>query len=332
MATISKPFTFTTGTVIKASEHNSNNDTIYNDYNGNITTANLSATAGIVDTQLAQITTASKVAASAVVGTPWAEGMVVNGFEIAHVVLDAPTITVSAGTMMHGTTQVKTTASSHVTLDTAGNYYNAASPTDYPSGIQDARWNHVGIDSSGTVKLLGRNVPTISHYTTDGTKGNEVLTVGPGGRPLYFWDSGNSKHWRVIGQLNCYDAGGTAIKAALGQSHVGRGITYDSMTIASATPASTYTEINCRSLIAVTSQEGMFNVALEGGTGICQFYTRTADAPTGATGKVVKSEAPKDQHEFIQTTSSLQAMDYSTGGTSPTPILYVTGYNMAIRL
>ena len=67
MALITKPNTFSAGATIIASEHNSNFDTIYNDYNGNITNANISASAAIVDTKFAQLTTASKVSYSALV-------------------------------------------------------------------------------------------------------------------------------------------------------------------------------------------------------------------------------------------------------------------------
>lgn len=52
MSTISKPYTFSAGATIIASEHNSNFDTIYNDYNGSITNVNLSASAGIVYSKL----------------------------------------------------------------------------------------------------------------------------------------------------------------------------------------------------------------------------------------------------------------------------------------
>jgi len=65
MAIVVKPYTFSAGAVIVASEHNANQDAIFNDYNGNITNANLSASAGIVDTKLAQITTAGKVSGAA---------------------------------------------------------------------------------------------------------------------------------------------------------------------------------------------------------------------------------------------------------------------------
>ena len=61
MSIIVKPNTFTVGATIIASEHNANFDTMYNDYNGNISNNNISPTAGIVDTKLAQITTTNKV-------------------------------------------------------------------------------------------------------------------------------------------------------------------------------------------------------------------------------------------------------------------------------
>lgn len=47
MAVISKPYTFAAGALVIASEHNSNFDTIFTDYNGNITNANISASAAI---------------------------------------------------------------------------------------------------------------------------------------------------------------------------------------------------------------------------------------------------------------------------------------------
>src|SRR3990167_3467452 len=78
MALVTKSFTFTVGSTIIASEHNSNFDVIFNDYNGNITNANISGTAAIVDTKLNQITTASKVsgaALTALASVPSAAGL-----------------------------------------------------------------------------------------------------------------------------------------------------------------------------------------------------------------------------------------------------------------
>lgn len=65
MSLISIPNVFTVGAVIIASQHNSNFSTIYSDYNGNITDANISASAAISDSKLAQITTASKISGAA---------------------------------------------------------------------------------------------------------------------------------------------------------------------------------------------------------------------------------------------------------------------------
>ncbi len=74
MATISKPNTFSAGATIVASEHNDNFDTIYDDYNGNITNANISDSAAISDTKFAQIATPSKVNLSALVISSQAAG------------------------------------------------------------------------------------------------------------------------------------------------------------------------------------------------------------------------------------------------------------------
>lgn len=65
MSLISIPNIFTVGATIVASQHNSNFSVIYSDFNGNITNDNLSASAAIADTKLAQITTAGKVSGAA---------------------------------------------------------------------------------------------------------------------------------------------------------------------------------------------------------------------------------------------------------------------------
>lgn len=52
MAIITIPFTFSAGNTIIAAQHNSNFSTIYNDYDGNITDANISPTAQITYTKL----------------------------------------------------------------------------------------------------------------------------------------------------------------------------------------------------------------------------------------------------------------------------------------
>lgn len=68
MGLISKDNTFATDATIVASEHNANFDEIYNEFNGNIDNNNIKSGAGIVDTKLAQVTTASKVHGTAITG------------------------------------------------------------------------------------------------------------------------------------------------------------------------------------------------------------------------------------------------------------------------
>lgn len=90
MALITKTYTFTAGQLIIAAEHNANFDTIYTDYNGGITNANISASAAIVDTKLDTISTAGKVSGAALASLgsvpsgggilPGANGGTANGF------------------------------------------------------------------------------------------------------------------------------------------------------------------------------------------------------------------------------------------------------------
>ncbi len=65
MAIIVKNFTFSAGAVIVAAQHNSNFDTVYDEFNGSIDNDNIKAGAAIVDSKLAQITTAAKVSGAA---------------------------------------------------------------------------------------------------------------------------------------------------------------------------------------------------------------------------------------------------------------------------
>lgn len=90
MAITAKPETFTSGTAIVASEHNSNFDAIFNDYNGNVTDANCAAAMSLAlskldlsddatftgDLTLSGDTTVNKTTVSANYGTHYTEGTV----------------------------------------------------------------------------------------------------------------------------------------------------------------------------------------------------------------------------------------------------------------
>lgn len=64
MGQIPKKHTFSPGNTILSAQVNEDFDDIYNEFNGNITNSNINGSAAIVDTKLAQITTAGKVAAN----------------------------------------------------------------------------------------------------------------------------------------------------------------------------------------------------------------------------------------------------------------------------
>lgn len=72
MSIIGKPYTFSAGATIIAAEHNSNADTIYNDYNGNINNSNVSGSAAIAYSKLnlaLSILNADINASAAIVGS-----------------------------------------------------------------------------------------------------------------------------------------------------------------------------------------------------------------------------------------------------------------------
>ena len=62
MAQVTKTYTFSSGSVIVASEHNSNFDDIYDEFNGNIDNTNIKSSAAIAATKLNLATIAQTVA------------------------------------------------------------------------------------------------------------------------------------------------------------------------------------------------------------------------------------------------------------------------------
>lgn len=78
MPAVNKTFTFSAGTTIIAAQHNTNFDTLYNLVNSNLDSTNLASNAAIADTQLAQITTAGKVAIAALTVSSQAAGDIIQ--------------------------------------------------------------------------------------------------------------------------------------------------------------------------------------------------------------------------------------------------------------
>jgi len=287
MATITKTNTFSSGAVIVASEHNDNFDVIYNDYNGNITNANIAAAAAIVDTKLAQITTAAKVSGAALtslssipsgagsipainVSSVAASDGIVRGLEITDTSNDDTTVVIRPGIGFHGHTKVSTAVDTTLTFATAGDWYDGA--TDSYSG--GAGWCYVGYNQDNEIKLLGANPPDVDDHA-----GHSVS----GATKLYFDDSGggSTEYWRVIGAVRIdtddkiHPKGGGFQRGNIWMHDIPISMT---QTLSNGWSGA----LSCASAIAATSTMGIFNIFVtETSAGVqAEAYIK----PNGSTG------------------------------------------------
>lgn len=108
-----------------------------------------------------------------------------RGLELVYSTTTA--LIVNAGSLTHGhNTNIDETSNTTLTLGTAADWYDGSTHS-YSGG---AGWCYVGVDSSGNIKLLHTSAPDKADDSgnTDGTK-------------LYWYDSGNTEYWRVIGAV-----------------------------------------------------------------------------------------------------------------------------------
>jgi hypothetical protein len=160
MGLVVKPFTFSAGAVIIASEHNDNFDTLYNEFNGNIQNANVAANAAIEESKL-DLSTLTQ------------EMTLTNTFRFfkGANVASATSITLGAGNFFDitGTTDIET-----ITAQTAGTVIWLRF-----NGTLDL------IDDTGNLELLGANVTVndeeIVTLISDGTNWNLVANSGTSG-------------------------------------------------------------------------------------------------------------------------------------------------------
>lgn len=195
MSIISIPFTFTVGAVIIASQHNSNFSTIYSDYNGNITTANLSASAAVADTQLAQITTAGKVSGAALTSlssTPSGAGVVPTanlgtGTANSTVMLSGAQTYVNPGTIITGqlgswassssTSVIQATTDLFITVQnaTAGTTFTVTTDSANPPTVTRAR----GYNSGATLGSCSCFVKKNEYYQVAISGGTAIVYTIP---------------------------------------------------------------------------------------------------------------------------------------------------------
>lgn len=172
MGLISKPFTFSAGAVIIASQHNSNFDTVYNLVNGALDGTNLASNAAIADTQLGQITTAGKVSGAALTSLssiPSGAGVV----PIANLATGTPTG--SKFIRDDGTLQTAGgSAATQAEMETATSTTVFASPgrTQYHPGVAKALCIFNGATTGTNAPTAGYNVTSV----TRNSAGNYTVT------------------------------------------------------------------------------------------------------------------------------------------------------------
>lgn len=200
MSTITKPNIFSSGATIIASEHNSNFDTMYNDYNGSINNSNIAANAAIVDTKLAQITTANKVASTAL--TVGAASFTTGAFSGA--VTISGTTDFGAGLLINGAATSPPLANSIYKENIVNawlvydgnaksitNSFNVSSVTYNATGDYTVNWNtnfaNANYAFSGTSKRMG-GANTVTNVM--GIKAGVAAAVGS--LNVISWDPGST--------------------------------------------------------------------------------------------------------------------------------------------
>ena len=196
MALITKPYTFSNGATIIASEHNSNLDTLYNLVNGGLDTANLSPTALIALSQISfsqAITMTGNITMSGAI-TKWAKGADVasaagsitlgddgNIFDITGTEAITSIIAKTAGTVV--ILQFDSTASlvdgSNLSLN--GDFQGAASSVimlfcDGTTWFEISR-SPVSYTQTASGALAGSVVQTVNYQTGSVSTGSTVIPL-----------------------------------------------------------------------------------------------------------------------------------------------------------
>jgi hypothetical protein len=169
MALVVKPYTFTVGATIVASEHNSNFDTIYNDYNGNVTNANLSASFSLTDDKIGQISTYGKVDGSAITN--------INNLNSAAGVIPAANLTsvMPSGGIILWSGSIATIPSGWYLCDGANGTPNL---TNRFIIAADASVYPVGATGDGTIPA---HIHTLTGYKVGGAASSGFAEAVPGG-------------------------------------------------------------------------------------------------------------------------------------------------------
>jgi|TARA_Y100000310_G_scaffold315318_1_gene365707 hypothetical protein len=208
---------------------------------------------------------------------------IVRGFEIGAAVADDTAITVTAGTLIHGTTQINKTANTTLTFATAADWWDGAADS-YSGG---AGWCYVGVDVSGNIKLLGAN-PADKADTAGNTAGFF----------LYWYDS--SLYWRVIGAIRVDTDDQVHV---MGRRQYGNFVMLDEFQEAlGGGTATSFTDVDCSAFAPGHTRQ--LYLAADVGSVVMQIRANGSSATNGATRIGASTRgmmwAPSDSSQVIE--------------------------------
>ena len=326
MALISLPKALTDGTVAYGADVKADLDTIANDYNGNITNANIAASAAIVDTKLAQITTTGKVSGTAITGLaslPAGAGVIPianipSASSTPHYIKGAKliydgvaTYHANAGEIeIGGSLYTRTTVSTTMNMTTAGHFLHGsegASTWYYVYAYNDAgtTWDLKMSDEAPNISDVSDNSAGILRYRKYSATYYRCIGAVRNNA------SSNIAKFTQVGNWSYYDIPVQVLSAA-------------------DLSAGAWATKDCSIAIPRISQLAFFNIYFNDTGTTAQFFMR----PTGATWGVNPQDGAVNYRDTATTTllmqtDALNQIDHYEGaGDDGSPIGSVFGYNI----
>ena len=198
MGIITKPSTFSSGATAIAAQVNNDFDVVYNEINGGLDNDNIKASAGIVDTKLAQITSASKVDCSALTNMsnlPTAAGSIPS---LSIGVLTGSNINAGTGANMTVTMTaagklpaIDGSALTNLTTNSLGSWVDKSSSFDTQQATTDVLLMITNANNTETIVYTDVNNPPTTQRGRINLNTGQVVTM-----PCYVK---KNDYWKVTG-------------------------------------------------------------------------------------------------------------------------------------
>jgi hypothetical protein len=151
-------------------------------------------------------------------------------------------VTVDAGVCYVDTTRVEKNTKTTLDIDVANDFHDGA--TDAKANA----WWYVGVDTGGNVKLLGANPPDKpdADGNTEGIK-------------KYWYDSANTKYWRVIGVFRC----STVTNISYDYYQIDENIYYNYPQIFNCGTSTSWSEVDIGHLVPPIAEEATISASTQ---------------------------------------------------------------------